>query len=364
MHVHWSWIKQRPHFIAECLADEYDVTVCYQKSYRSRLLTLGILESKIRFKELFILPFSRFKLIAAINHWLICRQLSEQLNNYDIIWLTHPGMYGSIMYKIPVYAHVVYDCMDDALEFPCVISNTSTRQQLASIEKHLMTRCNTVFTTAHHLKNKLIERYGNDKMVHVINNAINVYNNEDELELSPELLKLFSSIEVKTIIYIGTISEWFDFDLIQKSVEQFKNIAYVLIGPTDVVIPQHEHIIYHPPVEHKKIQKILKLADALVMPFLINELVLSVNPVKVYEYIYSAKPAIVIKYKETEKFSDFVHLYKSEQEYFNLIEQVTTGKLFIKSNSEDYLFYARQNTWTSRVSEICKLLNKSVSTAP
>ena len=27
MHIGWNWIKQRPHFIAEELANEYDLTV-------------------------------------------------------------------------------------------------------------------------------------------------------------------------------------------------------------------------------------------------------------------------------------------------------------------------------------------------
>ena len=48
----------------------------------------------------------------------------------------------------------------------------------------------------------------------------------------------------------------------------------------------------------------------LVMPFKLDDLVQAVNPVKLYEYVYSHKPAIAIHYAETEQFEQFVHLYR------------------------------------------------------
>lgn len=361
MHVHWGWIKQRPHFIAESLSEEYDVTACFLKSYRYQTPTLSLSESNIKLKELFILPFSRYIPIAAFNHWLTIIQLSNLLKNYDIIWLTHPRMYDLIMNRLPKDAYVVYDCMDDALEFPHITSKPILIQRLTSIEKQLLNRSNTIFASAKHLKNILLQRYNVNKEVHVINNAINIYNdNKVDQKLSPELRRLFSDTETKKIVYIGTISEWFDFKLILKSVEQFHNITYILIGPTEVPIPQHDKIIYLPPVDHKKVHTIMESSDALVMPFLINDLIKSVNPVKVYEYIYAAKPAIICNYQETESFFNFVHLYKTDEEYLNLIGQVATGKLDIKCDREDYLSYSRQNTWFARVSKIREILDKNI----
>lgn len=366
MHVHWGWIKQRPHFIAESLSKEYDITVCFLKSYRYQTPTLSLPESHIKLKELFILPFSRYLPIAAFNHWLTIKQLSNLLNNYDIIWLTHPRMYDLIMNKLSKDAYVVYDCMDDALEFPHITTKPFLIERLATIEYQLLKRSNTIFASANHLKNILLQRYNINKKVHVINNAINIYTNDnkDDQKLSPELRSIFLDKKIKKIVYIGTISEWFDFKLILKSIEQFNNITYILIGPAEVSIPQHDKIVYLPPVDHKKVHSILELSDALVMPFLINDLIKSVNPVKVYEYIYAAKPAIICNYQETRSFSNFVHLYNTNEEYFHLIGQVATGKLDIKCDRENYLSYARQNTWFARASKMREILNKNIYILP
>jgi hypothetical protein len=357
MHVSWGWIKQRPHFLAEGLAKDYDVTVCCRKSYRFKLLNYGCLESNVKLIELYVLPYSRYRIILSINNWLIYKQLASKLPHYDIIWLTHPDFFGMIKNKIPSEAYVVYDCMDDALEFPSVKSKPVIKNKLASDERQLLKRSNVVLASAHYLKCKLEQRSNDINNIQVVNNAMKIYDNSDNVLLSPELLGLFSSTEKKNILYIGTISAWFDFDLIMESIEMFKNVRYILIGPADVAIPQHEQIIYHPSVEHMIIQKIIQMSDALVMPFMLSDLILAVNPVKVYEYIYSGKPAIIVKYIESEQFDDYVYLYGSESEYFSLIKLIATGSLVIKREREECLNYAYKNTWDARISQITNILN-------
>ena len=45
------------------------------------------------------------------------------------------------------------------------------------------------------------------------------------------------------LAYVGTISHWFDFDILLKSLKDFKNIEYRLIGPVSgVTIPENERI--------------------------------------------------------------------------------------------------------------------------
>lgn len=357
MHVHWRWIKQRPHFIAEYLAEEYDVMVCYCKSYHSRTLVDGPAKSKVRLKELFVLPYTRFKLIMWINSWLIKQQLSYHLHNCDIVWIMHPNMYGAVKSKLSDEVYVVYDCMDDALEFPYVTSSTSLLRRLTVQENALLMRSNAIFATSKYLKKKLLHRYKIKKKIHIINNAINIYANNNKISnIGTEISTSFTSKETKKIAYIGTISKWFDFDMIIKSVNKFVNITYILIGPTEVPIPCHERIIHFPPVEHEMIFNIMEMADALVMPFVVNELVLSVNPVKIYEYIYMNKPAIVSDYEETEKFSEYVYLYKTSEEYLYLIELLSNNKLKPKRSLEDNISFAKENTWKSRVSEISAIL--------
>ena len=108
--------------------------------------------------------------------------------------------------------------------------------------------------------------------------------------------------------------------------------------------------------EYKKIFPIIQLSYALVMPFVVNELIRSVNPVKLYEYIYSGKPVIAARYEETEKFGDFVYLYKDSSDFIRIVETINKA-----NKDEDYLTKCRDfvmsNTWESR----CKVINNALT---
>ena len=103
----------------------------------------------------------------------------------------------------------------------------------------------------------------------------------------------------------------------------------------------------------------MKLSDALIMPFKINELIRSVNPVKLYEYIYSNKPIIAPLYTESKPFNKYVYLYDSKKELFDLVNSVECGNLVTKCTNDENMAFVLKNTWDYRVSEIIELLNSA-----
>ncbi len=231
-------------------------------------------------------------------------------------------------------------------------------EQLFNLEKTLCKRADILISSADYLKQKLIKRYNLNRKIDVINNASAEINSIDEnISLPPKIQDIFSTTETKKLVYIGTISNWFDFDLMIKIVANNKNIALVIFGPFDTIIPEHERIIYHKPVEHKYIFSIMQKADALIMPFKLNELVKSVNPVKAYEYIYSGKPVILRKYNETEKFEDFCYLYETFSDLIKLIQQLPENKLIAKQERQNCIRFIENNTWDKRVKSILKLIS-------
>ena len=100
----------------------------------------------------------------------------------------------------------------------------------------------------------------------------------------------------------------------------------------------------------------MHIADALFMPFIVNELVLSVNPVKLYEYIYSGKPCLAARYPESEKFKDFAYLYQGDEEFGALISRLEAGTLEPRKSLKDCRDFAMENTWDVRYSKIKDIL--------
>jgi hypothetical protein len=158
-------------------------------------------------------------------------------------------------------------------------------------------------------------------------------------------------------MYLGTIGPWIDFDLIHKSLEMFPEVTYFFIGPKENTPKSHQRLLFFPPIPHTEVFKCMALADALIMPFEVSDFIRGVNPVKVYEYIYSCKPSIVVGYPETERFSQYVNLYYNEIEFLELIRRLVNGDIGLKSSKEEANTYVMENTWDSRVKSICGFLN-------
>jgi teichuronic acid biosynthesis glycosyltransferase TuaH len=365
MHIPWNWVKQRPHFIAENLSRYFDVTVLYQKPFRRRNLVLNSVSNLVQIKEFYGIPFkNRSVLLNLINNFFVRVQFKINnlfnKNKYDIVWITNPEMYQYLKYIIDDKI-LVYDCMDDALEFPLIKSNKWLFENLYKLEEELCVRSNLIFCSSDYLKNKLVNRYKFDiKKIKTINNGINLDNLYIQSDIPSEIKELFVG-EDKKLVYIGTISEWFDFDLVLESLNQCNGIKYLLFGPTEVKIPKHKNLIYYGPIIHEYVSTIMKMSDILVMPFKVNELVKSVNPVKVYEYIYSGKPSLVVKYEETKKFDRYVFLYNSYDDYLETIKNILSNKLHMNLSESEKFNFLERATWQYRVKEMIEILSEHLN---
>lgn len=347
-HVPWQWIKQRPHFIAEQLSKTFNLHFAYQKVYSSKNnLIKNTVFFNLNLKEVYRIPFSRFNIIKEINKIIFFIYLKISFSNIDVLWFTSPEYSKAIKY-FP-NSKIIYDCMDDVLEFPIIKNNSKEYENQKKLEKELYSKSDIVFTSSERLKHKIIERYGYKEHIYVINNALNIYNRNKNNTYK------YESDKIK-LTYIGTISEWFDFNILIKSLEELSNIEYLLFGPKDIEIPEHQRIKYLGVIEHEKINSIMELSDVLIMPFEINELILSVDPVKAYEYISSGKIVILPEYDETLKFKDYCYLYKSENEFISLLKDIINNKKFNSRNQFNTASFVKENSWDKRVEVINKIL--------
>lgn len=360
MNVSWGVIKQRQHFVAENLSQTFDVTVYGVKKYRTSHLVNNNTEPRLKLRQLFVLPFGRFRVILRVNAMLVKLQLLRAVAKADIVWVSHPIMYEAVKDTLPSDTKLIYDCLDDALEFPSACADDVRKATLFELEKSLVHRSSVIFTTAEYLRNKLADRYGNQMDGIVVNNAIHIPAEADQSQDSADILRLealMDSIAGKKLLYLGAISEWMDFDLILNSLERIHEITYVFVGPCDISVPHHERLVFFGPIEHRHIFRAMKKADALIMPFHVNELIKSVNPVKIYDYIYACKPAIVVGYGETARFEDFIYLYRTQEEYMAQVEMLVAGDLHMKRDNEECMNFVSQNTWPARVAQMLALVN-------
>lgn len=350
INVPWDWIKQRPQFIAEELAKDFRIEVFQEKNYHSKNLSSN--HRKIQLTTLFRLPLSRFYFIKKLNDYLILLQLCFKIKRFDYIWLSSPLQYATIKKIIKKDQFVIYDCMDDYFTFPEQQIDQISLSIIKKNEPLLLQRANKVFCSSLNLKEKLITRnqtIDKDK-IYVVNNGITIYSQEEEVSIPNEIREVFKKYPLN-LCYIGTISEWFDFQLLTNTIDKHENLALILFGPIDIQLPKHERIIHLGAVPHQYIYGIMREAGVMIMPFLLNDLIYSVNPVKLYEYIYCKKIIIARKYPEVLKFEDYVYLYDNDAEFAELITNYCKKELSLKKEKEEYINFGFDNTWSERVKE-------------
>lgn len=353
IHVDWRWIKQRPQFLAENLAEHHDVLVLHRKCIDPGIQLTSNTSSVSRL-PLLPVPWS-WKLLrwAAIpvQRWWVARMALRF--EPDTIWLTHPALVEAIptlLAQLPV----VYDCMDDALGFP---SSPSRFALLARLERDLVTRAAVILCSSGRLCELLISRYGRgiESRISLVRNGVS----ERLLTKAaayPSGATKAAGDNLK-IAYFGTIAEWFDFEILLAALNRNPALEFHLAGPISVGdVPRHERLKFHKPLCHDELAGFAADFDAFIMPFRLSPLTEAVDPVKLYEYLAFGKEVITVRYEEVERFSRFVHFYRTLPEFLELMDRLMARTIERKNASADGAEFLAQNTWHARCNQICELL--------
>lgn len=343
MNVDWSWIRQRPHIIAQMLDQKYDLTVLYpayltrpwrmQKKTQKTNKCIGIFHPPFETKIIIFQNLIQKKI----------RKIIGRIDQYDVIWLSSPEyiIYVPDNYK----GKIIYDNMDDIVKLQ---TDNMMANKLKITQDIALERAAAVLVTSNYLYNKLPEKIRGK--AHLIRNGC-LRSQIFEIENSVSLKKQYS------IGYIGTISEWFDFELLLKFLRKNAEFNLELFGPNLIPIPNDQRIHLNGVIEHDRLPEAVENIDCLIMPFLLNEITLAVDPVKLYEYIGFGKCIVSIRYPEIERFEPFVYFYDNEEQFNNLMEGLKRKGFPPKYNSVQQNAFLLENSWEKRIIKIERIIN-------
>lgn len=340
MHIDWDWIFQRPQILAKSLEDDYDCKVVFPKSMVNKGAVAKKNVSPQNGVAAYRIPLQKY--IPPIK-WLNQKIIKWTIGNcdkYDVLWLCHPDL---MKYVPSNYSgKVIYDCMDNHV----AMVPEEDREELDKWEKLLLERADLVFVTSLKLK----------EIVNTAEKTILVRNGYRESYVFP-IANACKKDKYK-IGYFGTVASWFDFDLLKKNLEVENDINYHIIGPCDVEKESHPNIVFEGTVEHAKLYDFIKEYDALIMPFVVNDIILSVDPVKLYEYISFGKCIISVYYPEIERFEPYVYFYKNQEEYDELIGELKEKGFPTKYTEEQQTNFLKENSWEYRYQVIKNEIEK------
>jgi len=332
MSVDWKWIYQRPHILAEKLAQDYDVTVVFPRNIIAADFKVPRKEN-INFSILWHLPLQeKNEIIYKLSRWVNHKTIESINDSYDYIYVGYPlyARYIPESYR----GCVIYDCMDN---YEAIYADRKRVYRITEQERPLVKRCDLLLASSEVLCRKMNKIANQDKSI-LVRNGTDIKAVEKVCE--PQVKSDYS------IGYIGTISRWFDYELIKESIRRINNITYHLIGPNQAA--EQPDVVYHGAVPHDRLGETVKDIDCLIMPFVVNEIVRAVDPVKLYEYIAFGKCIVSVYYPELERFRDFVYFYESCEEYIELLEDMIKKGFPPKYDSSRQKKFLEENSWDLR----------------
>lgn len=118
---------------------------------------------------------------------------------------------------------------------------------------------------------------------------------DGELETPADIANLPRPI----IGFHGLLADWVDFELIKKLAEHFSEGSVVLVGKTAVDAEEKIRILDGIPNVHRlgrkpyeQLPAYCRAFDVAINPFIINDLTLAANPLKVREYLAAGLPVV------------------------------------------------------------------------
>jgi len=310
------------------------------------------IQSNFYLLSLFLLPFHSKPKIRKFNEFLMSQTINRacsKLNLHDpILWIIAPHV-TSVIDKIKS-SLVVHWRTDSHALMPGV-----DHDSIAAMELELIQKSDVIFSVNKELYSKMrdinpntyLTQHGVD--VSHFNQALN-----PELPVPDDI----KNIPHPIIGFFGLIEEWIDQDLITHLAKSRPSWSFVFIGRTATnvdIISSISNVYLLGPRPYLEIPSYAKVFDVAIIPFIVNELTLNSNPLKLREYLAAGLPVVSTPLPEICKYDEpMVYIATTPDEFLEKIE------IALKTDSPDQiqkrLDTVAQDSWDARVDEISRIV--------
>ncbi|MGA9187346.1 MAG: glycosyltransferase [Methanosarcina sp.] len=214
---------------------------------------------------------------------------------------------------------VILDYIDDKLAF----SNVPSWMKIYL--DNLIEKANLIFVASSYLHKSILKTRTDN--VYLIGNGVDVNHFRKAMTDIP-IPEDIAHIKSPIVGYVGALSDWVDFDIIRAISREYPDLSIVLVGPKFPSVKNEVDSLKQCPnifilgaKPYEILPNYLKAFDVCIIPFKINELTLSSNPIKFYEYISTGKNVISINLPELIKYQGFVQIASNKTDFLRLVKK-------------------------------------------
>jgi glycosyltransferase involved in cell wall biosynthesis len=274
----------------------------------------------------------------------VCRKLGFQS---PISWTFIPSsadVVGSLGERL-----VIYHCVDEFSKF------TGTNETaIVEMERRLMEKADMVIvsssrlyeTKARYNPNTFLVTHGVD-VAHFRNACL------------PAIAAPADCAELKhpVIGFFGLVADWVDLEVVRYLASSRPQWSLLLVGEvqTDTsVLRDLPNVRLLGRRSYQSLPAYCKAFDVAILPFVINELTVASNPLKLREYLAAGLPVVATPLPEVLKLKTLVHMAQTPAEFLNQIEALLSeGRL---GPDPAVSAVMERESWDQKVEELSRII--------
>lgn len=366
--VEWGPIKARPQQIAIQLARDnrvlyvepmLSVATRAARGFESPFPRLDQVGDRLFvYRPLSFLPFSlRSPLTNRINKQLLRKFVQSVARGLGfsrpILGVSHPqhevliGRFGEIF--------SFYDCHDNYGALPDPKANPRV---LARMEQRLLVKADHIFISSQAL---LEQMDGYREKCTLVRNGVIFSHFGNGADHEGELPAELRIIPPPIIGYVGTLGGWVDGEALRFLARSKPDWSIVLIGPVldrglsrTLSASRNIHLIGTR--RYEDLPRFVHRFAVGLIPFTLNRLTRSIDPIKMYEYLAAGKPVVASDLPEVRRFGDLISIYRSQEELVDLVE--TSLRESGEGAAVRRRLAAMENTWELRAAGMASALSR------
>lgn len=271
----------------------------------------------------FMTPFSHIRFFRWLNNRLLAKCIKKQLKKHsfqDAILVTTVPNVSDLIGKLGEKKSVYY-CVDEFSKWPGMLKET-----LSKMEEELLERVDLILTTSFELfKSKKSSRCPTYMLSHGVDVEHFRKCSLRETDVPFEIQRIKKPI----IGYFGLFDERIDLGILKYISSVHSDWSIVILGKvianTDG-LRDFTNIYFLGSVDYDVVPNYAKAFDVCILPYLINELTLNINPLKLKEYLAIGKPIVTTSLPEAERYADVIKIANSKEDFVRAIETCLEDK--------------------------------------
>jgi glycosyltransferase involved in cell wall biosynthesis len=283
------------------------------------------------------LPAPSGRMARRIARSLLQSQLDKKVDELGlrdpVLWISLPtavDMVGRLRESA-----VIYYCGDDFSSLAGVDHHTVSKR-----ERELVERADLVFAAS----DELVRKFPRDK-THLVSHGVDFELFARPARRAPDLPHDGRPVAG----FYGSISEWFDLELLEGIARRLPDWHFVIIGHSVIDVSRLQrldNLLLLGPRAHARLPEYSQHWTASILPFRDNAQIRACNPLKLREYLAAGRPVISTTYPAAAAYADVMTLADDVEGFVRALRVARKTPASSLAQRER----VRMETWQARAS--------------